>query len=469
MTKHFLIFALIFALSLFLFYPSLNYYFFQDDWFVLNWVRTGDLASFFKFRTDIIYWRPLSMPIFFAIGKLFFGLNPLGFHIISFITFCLLIIAIYYLFKSIIVDRKLALLASFMYGIWPIHFISLSWLASTSYILGSLFQVLSFLFFIEFIKEKKPSFYFASFIMFLTGLASSELTLVLPVIFLSWGFFLTKENHLKKILPFLFVVFAYLFLRFVLFPIPAKGDYKFYFDKQIINNFLWYLGWAFGLPERFKSLVFFSSPRQSIDAIIHFWQITIPFILLVFLIAKFIFTKLRKNLQYYFFGSAWIILGLSPVIFLVNHSYPVYLSFAGLGFIYLILISIGSSKNKSLLILVILWISISYSNLQFTRATHWIENEQAISKAYTTYTKNRIANPKPGTGFLLKPADLSFSRKNGFTLKDKKDIFQSLNNQSSLQVVYNDSTIRSFYANHLEPITIPANINVFEINPSLNE
>src|SRR3989344_7144783 len=85
MIKQFWFFPLIFAFSLFLFYPSLNYYFFQDDWFVLNWVRTGNLLSFFEFRTDIIYWRPISMPIFFWIGEKIFGLNPLGFHLLSFI------------------------------------------------------------------------------------------------------------------------------------------------------------------------------------------------------------------------------------------------------------------------------------------------------------------------------------------------------------------------------------------------
>ena len=65
----------IFAASFYLYYPSLSYYFFQDDWFVLNWVRTDDFWSFFKFRTDIIYWRPLTMPIFFKIGQVFFDLN----------------------------------------------------------------------------------------------------------------------------------------------------------------------------------------------------------------------------------------------------------------------------------------------------------------------------------------------------------------------------------------------------------
>src|SRR3989344_1307737 len=76
---------LIFGITLLLYYPSLKYYFFQDDWFVLNWVKSNNLQSFFQFRTDIIYWRPISMPIFFWINKVIFNLNPLGFHLETFI------------------------------------------------------------------------------------------------------------------------------------------------------------------------------------------------------------------------------------------------------------------------------------------------------------------------------------------------------------------------------------------------
>src|SRR3989338_7267540 len=165
MIKQFWFFPLIFAFSLFLFYPSLNYYFFQDDWFVLNWVRTDEFLSFFTFRTDIIYWRPLSMPIFFWINYKIFGLNPLGFHLVSFSIFLLLLVSIYKLFLILLEKRSISLLGTFLYSIWPVHFMSLSWLSTTSYILMSLFQILSIFFFINFIEKKKINYWVISFVL----------------------------------------------------------------------------------------------------------------------------------------------------------------------------------------------------------------------------------------------------------------------------------------------------------------
>ena len=175
-------FLIIFTASLFLYYPSLNYYFFQDDWSVLNWVRTGDLKSFFSFHTDVIYWRPLSVPIFFAFNKIFFGLNPFGYHLIVFGIFFLLILCVYQLFVLLVGDRKIALIAPSLYAVWPIHFMSLSWLSTSSYIISPFFQVISFIYFIKYTQNTKKHLLSISFAAFFLALASSELALVLPLI-----------------------------------------------------------------------------------------------------------------------------------------------------------------------------------------------------------------------------------------------------------------------------------------------
>src|SRR3990167_8144149 len=86
-----LTFIFIFAVSFALFYPSLNYYFFQDDWFVLNWVRTGDFKSFLLPHKDTIYYRPLSMPFFFWGLYQLFGLKVIYYHVFVFVLFSFLI------------------------------------------------------------------------------------------------------------------------------------------------------------------------------------------------------------------------------------------------------------------------------------------------------------------------------------------------------------------------------------------
>src|SRR3989344_8141419 len=76
--------------SLTLFYPSLNYYFFQDDWFHFNISKAQnfkEFISFFQFRQDIIGWRPIPKQIFFFLLQTIFQSSPFLAHIIIFAFF----------------------------------------------------------------------------------------------------------------------------------------------------------------------------------------------------------------------------------------------------------------------------------------------------------------------------------------------------------------------------------------------
>ena len=461
-----LTFVIIVASVLLLYFPSLNYYFLQDDWFVLNWAQSGDFASFVAFRTDIIYWRPLSMPLLFLFANNLFGLNPLGYHLFAFAIFFLLTLTIFKLFLVFGFDQKISLTSAFLYSIWPIHYISLSWFSTTSYIIGPLFQVLSLIFFIKFVKEKRKLFFIFSFLSFLLGIASLEFTSVLPLIFLAWGFFVNKNIYIKYVSPYLVVNLIYFFFRFYLFPVPAKDDYQLFFDKQIINNFSWYLAWSMGLPESFKSLVFLKLPDQSIKVLTQFWQITIPFFLLSILVLKLLLKKLKKNLRFYLFGISWFSLGLLPVITVTNHSFPMYLSLSGVGFLYMLAITLRNSTKKAWILLITLWSLISIANLQFTRNTHWIRNEQAISKAYADFIKKIVSLPPEESIFHFKPADVEFAARHHFYLVETENTLrQSLADQNAAQVIYNDSTLKSFYSQHQSELSFSPDLIVFEIYP----
>lgn len=464
--KLILAFTLIFAASLALFFPSLNYYFFQDDWFVLNWVQTGDLASFLSFRTDIIYWRPISMPLLFFTAKNLFDLNPLGYHLIAFSIFFALIFAVYKLFLLLGFDRKLSFAASFMYGVWPIHFISLSWFSTTSYIIGPFFQVTSFIFFIKFIENRRKLFGIMSFAVFLLGIGSSEFTLVLPAIFLAWGFLIKKTIYLKPLLPYLITDIIYIFIRSYVFPLPTAGDYQPFLNKQIINNFIWYIAWALGFPENFKTLIFPTLINQSVEIVTKFWTITFPsFLLILVFIRQFLITK-RRYLKSYLFGAVWFSIGLTPVITITNHSFPMYLSFSGIGFLYIIITSL---KNSPLIIQVAffcLWFITSFANLQFTRTSHWIKNEQAVSKAYVDFTNKVIPNPPSGSIFYFKPADVEFAvRHHFFLVETESTLKQSLSDQNAMQAIYGDPTLQSFYSSHQNELNFSRDLILFEIYP----
>ena len=295
-------FLIIFAASFALHYPSLHYYFFQDDWFVLNWVRTGNFASFFAFRDDIIYWRPLSMPLFFLFGYSNFGLNPILYHILAFLIFFVLLISIYYLSKLLLRNSLAALSITFFYATWPIHFISLSWLSTTSYILMTLFQVISFASFILFVNQKKYYFYLFSILSFLLALLSLEFTLVLPIILIIWGYIYNKKIYFKYLALFFVIDIIFVVFRFLIYPLSNQGPYELSLNKMVLNNYLWYLGWAVNLPERFKELINQRSIQVSINTLLQFWKISLPAIIFVLLSIKLLIKSFTKNKKHIIFG-----------------------------------------------------------------------------------------------------------------------------------------------------------------------
>lgn len=455
-----------FIFTLVLFHSSLNYYFFQDDWFLLNWVKTHSFPSFFQFRTDIIYWRPFSMPIlFFSLNKLF-ALNSFAFHIFSFSIFFALILCVYKLFQLITKSAKASIIGAFLYGTWSIHYISLSWLSTTSYIIGPLLQILCFAAFVLFAKSKKNKYYLVSFLLFLLALASSEFTIVLPLIIIAYNIIKNKKLMPVELSPFFITVAVYILLRFVLFPVPAKGDYQIRINFQVINNYIWYILWSANIPESFKSLIFINHPKNSLKILLQFWQISLASSLFIVVFAMRLKKSLKFTKPYIYLGIIWFTVGLLPVIFLTDHSYPVYLSFAGLGIILLVSKILEKTSAAITITCLFIWFIASYFSTNFTKNTHWIRNEQAVSKAYTQYVLKKIPNPNHNAAFIFRPANENFFTKNKFYLADEVETLKlSLNYDHAIKVIYNDQSLRSVFLTYKQNIDLPPNIAIYDIDP----
>ncbi len=445
-----LILSLIFAVSLSLFYPSLKYYFFQDDWFVLNWVRTGDLKSFFEFRTDIIYWRPLSMPLFFWFGKNLFGLNPFGFHLISFIFHLINIMLLGRLSLLIFNNKKAALITMLFYATASFHFMSLSWLSLTWNTIGFMFFQIALIFYLNFRKNK--SFYsrVGLITFFIFALASNEFAIVFPLAILVLDFLLGAKlninylkNHFALILS-IFVSTAYLVLRIFIYPIPSKEEYFMAVDQRILKNLFWYVLWLFNLPEELKHQVVLSK-LQITQNFINAAKNYLPYILILFTFNLLILFKIlimamnKEILRLLVAAIIFLIISLTPVVTLPNHSFPYYLTIPSL-FVF-ILIGKASvdylEKIKSrravvtILLFIVSWVTISLSTLLLTRKIHWVTAEQNLSHQKIEFAKNRY--PVLANNLII---ELSGSN---------KQIMQSLMDQNAMQVFYNNENVETIY------------------------
>lgn len=386
------------------------------------------------------------MPFFFWTLYKLFGLNAFHYHLVVFFIFIILIATVYQLFNLLTENKKVSLVATFIYAIWPIHFMSLSWLSTTSYILMALFQAISFIFFIQFFKNKRSNSWYISFAFFILGIFSHEFSLVLPLILFLWGFLIKRRNLFKYVLPFLLADLLFLFFRFVIYPVHTEGSYQIHLNHLVIDNFLWYVAWAFNFPEGFKDLVDQRLPLQSLKILTGSWKIVLPSLTIVLIIVNLLRENSKKVFNHLIFGASWFFWGLLPVITLVNHSYTVYLSFAGLGIIFAVAVLLKKSNNFLIYLLIVFWFIASIYNLDFTKKTHWIVNEQAVSKAYSTFASHNLPNPNIGSVILVWESDNNFQQKYGFKSSgDINVVKQSLFDQAAMQVIYNDSSIKSYY------------------------
>lgn len=462
--------SLIVVLATILHWPSLNYYFFQDDWFVLNWVKFENLSTFLTPREGTIYYRPLSMPLLFWFLYNIFGLNPFYFHIFAFAVFFATIIAVYKLFSLLIQKTKISLIVALLYSTWHIHFMSLSWFSTTSYILMTLFQALSFIFFIKYVNSKKYQFWTLSFLFFILGVLSHEFTLVLPFIFLAWAFLINRTLHAKYILPYALVDILWIIYRFVFYPVTTDSNYQPHFNSLVVDNMIWYVLWAFNFPERFKEMVDQSRIIETLKQLADLNRIVIPALITVILI----FSSLAKNFKNIanelVFGIFWFSIGLLPVITLVNHSYTIYLSFSGLGILYIFAILLCKLPKLFMYSLVLSWMISSFFVLSFTRETHWIANEQAMSKAYTKLLTEKYPRIDSFSIILFREANADFSKSHNFTLIEGQNMLkQSFFDQEAVQVIYSDQSIKTIFAESVKQISLPASLKVYELTPEVTK
>ncbi len=204
--------------------------FFQDDKILMNLSLTP-ISNF--------PYRPISQAIFYRISYFFFGLNPLGYHLILFAFFVGTLILIFKLAKFFLHDENKALLTVFVYALNVSLFANFYWIATSYFTIGAFFFFLTIYLYIK----KRICLTFFAWIL---ALGSNEIAFVLPVIFLAVNWL---ENSWPKWSWIFFIMLPiFLWLR-VLIGFPQASDYTLAFDGRVIATFRWYLIRALNLPE----------------------------------------------------------------------------------------------------------------------------------------------------------------------------------------------------------------------------
>lgn len=409
---------LILVVSFFFFYPSLFTYFTNDDFFFLKISNITNLSDFIDFFSLVSapegfgMYRPLTTQSFYLLGSKLFNFNPLGLHVISFLTFFVIIYLVFELSLRVTKNRNISLTSAFLYALSSTHFGHLYYLATFQELGMALFVLLSIFSFVKYIEKLNIRSLVFSLLFFLLGLMSKETAVVTPILLalVYWylkrneGIKLSTKKFLTILSPFAVCLFAYLIVRVFYYGFAVGDTYIWDFSpKKFINTIFWYLVWSLNLPE---TLIDFVGPGLRINPTLFiYWSRQIVpifglfFIECLLLIWVLMGTIIRRDKTVFkesnlisTFAVLWFVVSLLPVIFLPQHKFSFYLTLPLIAVVIRISYLLDKSKTPKIIYwsFLLTWSMISFLTINHTKNTHWVTQGALISKrAHEFFVKNQ--------------------------------------------------------------------------------
>lgn len=477
MAKKIIYFGLIFALTLFLFWPSFSVYFTGDDFFHFKIAQTdGSILGFIKlfgfYSYEIkkaAFYRPLFREAIYNLSYSLWGLNQLPLRILSMLLHFANVILVFVVMKKIFKNELIAYLTSFFVAV------SAANAALLYYIAGGLQSqaatLLILLTMILFPKHKT-----IAFITFVLSLMSHELAVITPVLLTGYTY-LNKNFRLKQILPYFAVSILYLYADFKIIGF-SKSEVQYGLvlnPKTTINSLFWYSLWSFGLPE---TLIDFVNPGFKLNPnLMKYWGDLYKFIFPSFFVllgsffaaALLRFKRINEGRELLFLGF-WFIVGISTVLFLPMHKSTYYLALslpAFWGIVSYFLIEKKILSKASCLIFIISFSVFTYYSIKVMDTTYWVAQRGRLSERLLkdfksqnpTLPKAAVILVKNDPGYPFVAEDWGGTSKQASLILSGADAFQLLYRDPDLKVYYQDS-------GGLPPET--EGVKVFEFTAKIN-
>ncbi|MCK4351966.1 hypothetical protein KAW65_01005 [candidate division WOR-3 bacterium] len=378
------------------FYPSFNYYFFQDDFICLERAIRLSLGDVFKFWNPNPEWskyRPLLYVQFKVLNNLF-GLNPIPWRVGNLLFHIINSILVYCLVSLIAKNKRLSYLTSFFFCLSSVQFICVFWICVLYFDWMISLFLLTLIFYLK--GREKKWIVWLSLICYTLSLLATRNTIIIPIILFAYEIIIlykewkkiTLRNVLKIIKiqsPYYVITFVFLFIQFAIVKLPSYGPYKFYFPGfWMIKHFVRYGYWTlesigfYFLKDMIKGLFIpglhmydFLNQHKYLFSVIF----VISLLVILILVIRILRRVKKEQLSLLVFWIAWIPIGLLPTVFIKYQVYPHYLIIPFIGFSFLLAFLIDricESKfkrafSKNVFLTVILFLYFAHS-CYFVRA-----------------------------------------------------------------------------------------------------
>jgi tetratricopeptide (TPR) repeat protein len=271
--------------------------------------------AYFKSTANSNFYRPVQNLTILLDAK-FSQLGYTSFHVTNLLLHILVVVSLFTLITKLKINKLVALFISLFYAVHPLFAFNVAWIASRGDLLATLFSILATISFIKYLEERKTSLIVLNLLFMLFGMLSKEIASVLPVLFMSYFFFVYYGKNDKSeissiptnhkiifIFGWLAVIAQYFMLKNMFL---AEGQSLFVFGiPEFISNLRYfpeYLAKTF-VPVNISGMSQYNDIRIMIGSVL--------------IIACLIYAILNKDInsrKRIAFFSVWIILFLLPVI-----------------------------------------------------------------------------------------------------------------------------------------------------------
>ncbi len=206
--------AIIVLISFIAYLPVLNngFVLWDDDIYIQNnpLIYSINLKEIFS-KYVLGNYHPLTILIL-AIEYHFFGLNETGYHAVNLFLHLINVILVCYAVFILSEKAGVALVASLLFGIHPMHVESVAWAAELKDLLYTFFFLASYIFYLKYLKERRKNFYVFALFLFLASLLSKAMAASLPLVLILTDYFKERKitiTTLRDKIPFFILAIAF--------------------------------------------------------------------------------------------------------------------------------------------------------------------------------------------------------------------------------------------------------------------
>ncbi len=383
-------------------------------------------------------YHPLTI-LTLAVEYHFFGLNATGYHAFNLLLHVFNIILVFYTIYFLSNKSAVALVASLLFGIHPMHVESVAWAAELKDLLYTFFFLASYIFYLKYLKDFKRTFYVFALVLFLLSILSKAMAASLPILLILTDYFRGRKLNIKAVLekaPFFLIAITFGIVAVLAQKSMGATDViVFSFPQRIIfacYGFISYL-YKFLLPVQLSA--YYPYPIKSGEVIPVLYY---SFVVFCLALVAFVIYSLRYSKKI-FFGIGFFAI----TVFLVLQLLPVggtvmadrYSYIPSIGIFYLTgegVYLLWSKKQKLTALILIGVFTIFFSVKSYDRCKVWEKDITLWNNVISQYQTIPIAYNNRGSALIHENKSTEAINDFNQAIELKPDYSEAYNNRGSV-------------------------------------